>query len=63
MRFAREKGVTLILVGQSRRSWWKRLRQGSVTHRLMKNTRGLDVLIVAFDAEQKDSRRPVTGTP
>ncbi len=50
LRFAREKGVTLILVGQSRRSWWQRFRQGSVTDRLMKNTQGLDVLVVAFDS-------------
>ena len=27
-RFAREKGVTLAIVGQSTRSWWYRLRRG-----------------------------------
>jgi two-component system sensor histidine kinase KdpD len=48
-RFAREKGVTLIIVGQSRRSWWQRLRHGSVLDRLVNNPFGLDVLVVSVD--------------
>jgi two-component system sensor histidine kinase KdpD len=46
-RFASQKGVTLVLVGRSHRSWWKRLRQGAVVDRLLKNPTGLDVLVVA----------------
>lgn len=48
-RFARERGVTLALVGQSRRSWWHRLRHGSVVARLIENDWGLDVLVVSVD--------------
>ena len=48
-RFAVENGVTLIVVGQSRRSWWHRLRRGSVIAKLLENDQGLDVLVVSFD--------------
>ena len=47
-RFARERGVTVIIVGQSRRSWWQRLRSGSVLDRLVDNALGIDVLVAAF---------------
>ena len=48
-RFARDHGVSLILVGQSRRSLWYRLRHGSVVARLIDNRDGLDVQVVSFD--------------
>ena len=48
-RFAVENGVTLIVVGQSRRSTWHRLRHGSVIEKLLENDQGLDVLVVSFD--------------
>jgi two-component system sensor histidine kinase KdpD len=63
VRFAREKGVTLVLVGQSHRSVWKRLRHGSVTDRLMKNKRGLDVLVVSFAGEQGESPARFSAEP
>jgi two-component system sensor histidine kinase KdpD len=47
-RFAVERGVTLLIVGQSSRSKWHRLRHGSVVDRLIANSRGLDVLVVSF---------------
>ncbi|NOT09239.1 MAG: universal stress protein [Gemmatimonadales bacterium] len=50
-RFAREKGVTLIIVGQSRRSWWGHVARRSVIDRLLHNTEGLDVLVVSLDRE------------
>jgi two-component system, OmpR family, sensor histidine kinase KdpD len=46
-RFARERGVTLLLLGQSRRSWWHRLTRGSVLERLSCLAGDLDVLVVA----------------
>jgi two-component system sensor histidine kinase KdpD len=49
-RFAREKGVTLLIVGQSRRSGLRHLLQGSVVQKLANNEEGLDVLVVSFDA-------------
>lgn len=49
VRFARDHGVALLLVGQSRRTVWHRLRHGSVVRRLMDNDAGLDVLVVSLD--------------
>ena len=48
-RFARERCVTLVIVGQSRRSWWQRIRHGSVLDGLLHNTAGFDVLVVSLD--------------
>jgi two-component system sensor histidine kinase KdpD len=53
-RFAVQRGVTLVIVGQSRRSRWRHLRRGSVVRRLMENDAGLDVLVVS-DAERDGS--------
>jgi two-component system sensor histidine kinase KdpD len=47
--FALAHGVTLLLLGQSRRSRWHRWRHGSVVQQLVRNSVGLDVLIVALD--------------
>jgi two-component system sensor histidine kinase KdpD len=47
IRFAREKGISLLVVGQTHRSWWRRLRYGSVMEQLIENGEGLDVLVVA----------------
>lgn len=49
-QFALEKGVTLLLVGQSRRSIFGRLFRGSVVDQLVNNSFGLDVLVATFDA-------------
>jgi two-component system, OmpR family, sensor histidine kinase KdpD len=48
-RFATERGVTLVIVGQSRRSRWHQLMFGSVIERLIAGRRGLDVLVVSLD--------------
>jgi two-component system sensor histidine kinase KdpD len=57
LRFAREKGVTLLIVGQSTRSAWHRMRHGSVVERLVNNADGLDVQVVSFTeaARRQDS--------
>ncbi len=49
-RFARDRGVTLLIVGQSRRSFWHRLRHGSVVEQLTHNSEDLDVLVVGLPA-------------
>jgi len=49
---ARERGATLLIIGQSKRSRWYRIRNGSVVDRLINNTVGLDVLVVSFDARE-----------
>ena len=48
LEFARARGVSLILVGQSRRSWWQHVSRGSVVDRLVRNAAGIDVLVVSF---------------
>ncbi len=47
-KFARERGVSLLVVGQSTRPWWYRMLRGSVVDSLLRNDLGLDVLVVAF---------------
>ena len=53
-RFAIERGVTLIIAGQSRRSWWRHLGRPSLIGRLLANTVGLDVLVVSLERDQGD---------
>lgn len=48
LEFARARGVSLILVGQSRKAWWRRVAGGSVVDRLVRNATGIDVLVVSF---------------
>ncbi|MEO8333706.1 MAG: universal stress protein [bacterium] len=57
-RFAVKKGVTLLIVGQSRRSRFHHLTRGSVVDRLVSNTDGLDVLVVSFDPAKPAAERP-----
>jgi two-component system, OmpR family, sensor histidine kinase KdpD len=45
--FAIRHGVTLIIAGQSRRTWWQHMTRGSVIDRLIHNGRGIDVLVVS----------------
>jgi two-component system sensor histidine kinase KdpD len=47
IRFAREKGISLVVLGQTHRSWWHRLRRGSVMDRIIENGEGIDVMVVA----------------
>jgi two-component system sensor histidine kinase KdpD len=55
-RFARDHGVSLVLVGQSRRSAWQRLRGRSVVDRMIHNPYGLDVQVVSFEDESATDR-------
>ncbi|MGZ8492873.1 MAG: universal stress protein [Gemmatirosa sp.] len=54
-RFAAERGVTLAIIGPSRRSRWYRFRRGSVADRLIAGRAGLDVLVVSI-LDEADSR-------
>ncbi|HEY3933738.1 MAG TPA: universal stress protein [Gemmatimonadales bacterium] len=53
--FARERGVTLIVVGQSRRSWWHHLTHGSIVEQLTRNAEGVDVLVVSLANTRDDA--------
>lgn len=55
VRFAAERGVTLAIVGETRRSRWYRLRRGSIVDRLMEAHIGLDVLVVSA-ADESETR-------
>ena len=57
-KFAAKKGVTLLIVGQSKRSEWHHFMKGSVVQRLLENAQGLDVLVVSFEPA-----KPVGETP
>jgi len=54
-RFAAEHGVTLAIVGETRRSRWYRLRRGSIVDRLLTRASGMDVLVVSV-ADKADRR-------
>ena len=56
--FAVRKGVTLLIVGQSRQSRFNHLLHGSIVDRLANNTLGLDVLVVSFAAGQPARDQP-----
>ena len=47
-KFAVEKGVTVALIGQSKRSGWSHLFRRSVVDELVNNSVGLDVLVVSL---------------
>ncbi|MGH7499774.1 MAG: sensor protein KdpD [Gemmatimonadales bacterium] len=55
LKFAREKKVTLIIVGQSRLGWWRRMTRGPVIERLANNQDGIDVLVVSLEREKDES--------
>jgi two-component system sensor histidine kinase KdpD len=48
LSFARERGITLVVAGQSRRSWWNHLTRRSIVEQLTRNAQGLDVLVVSL---------------
>jgi two-component system sensor histidine kinase KdpD len=54
LKFAREKGVTVIIAGQSVRSWWQHVTRASVVDQLIRNTDGIDVLVVSIDREKEE---------
>lgn len=45
--FALRQGVTLIIAGQSTRTWWQHMTQRSVIDKLINNGLGIDVLVVS----------------
>jgi two-component system sensor histidine kinase KdpD len=61
-RFARERGVTLLIAGQSRRSRWHRWRYGSVVERLTHNSEGLDILVVGLPTRAEMGRAAAAET-
>jgi two-component system sensor histidine kinase KdpD len=60
--FAAEHHVTQVVLGQSARSRWEEVVKGSVVNRIMRETTGLDVLIVA-DLARARGNGPITEDP
>jgi two-component system sensor histidine kinase KdpD len=58
VQFAVKRGVTLVVIGQSKRSRLHHLIKGSVVERLINNGAGLDVLVVSFDPVKFAGRLP-----
>jgi two-component system sensor histidine kinase KdpD len=54
--FAVKHGVTLIIAGQSRRSWWQHVTRGSIIDKLLNNHQNLDVLVVSFKETKQRNR-------
>ena len=54
LEFAGERGVGLIVAGQSRRPAWRRFLRPSVVDHLVHNQRGLDVLVVPYAASETE---------
>ncbi|MGH7669704.1 MAG: universal stress protein, partial [Gemmatimonadaceae bacterium] len=52
-RFATQRGVTLAIVGETRRSRWNRLRKGSIVERLLIRSAGLDVMVVSAADDER----------
>ncbi len=55
LKFARQRKATLIIVGQSRLSWWRRLVRGPVIERLAHNRDGIDLLVVSLEQEKDET--------
>lgn len=58
-RFAADRGVTVAIVGETRRSRWYRLLRGSIVDRLLAARTGLDVLVVSIfdEPEYRNGQR------
>ncbi len=48
---ARNYHITQIVIGESQRSRWKLLVRGSLTHKLLRSLKDIDVHIIATDKE------------
>jgi two-component system sensor histidine kinase KdpD len=53
LEFARSHGVATILVGRSRRPWWKRALRRSPLERLFRAAEDLDLYVVSEEDEEK----------
>jgi two-component system, OmpR family, sensor histidine kinase KdpD len=56
LRFAKQERVSLIIIGQTQRSWWYHLTHGSLIQRLLERAGDLDLMVVSFDSEPELDR-------
>ncbi|HEY3317161.1 MAG TPA: universal stress protein [Coriobacteriia bacterium] len=53
IEFARQHQITFIVMGQSRRSRVEEILRGSVVNRIMRETRNVDVVLVAGESDEE----------
>ncbi len=53
IRYVRESGVTFIVMGQSARSRFEEITRGSIINRIMRETRNVDIVVVADSTEHE----------
>lgn len=68
VRFARDRGVTRLVVGKTRQPWWRLLLRRSIVDDVIRRSGDLDVLVIRGDAERARSgarftRRGEQGVP
>lgn len=59
--FAEERAVSMIIVGQSRKSRVQRMLRGTVVDQLMQHAHGFDVLVVSFESSKSSAARSSGG--
>lgn len=52
IKFVKESGATFIVMGQSARSRWREIFKGSTINRIMRETKNIDIVIVADSKEE-----------
>ncbi|VVN11375.1 sensor histidine kinase [Pseudomonas fluorescens] len=57
IQHAAERRASLVLVGQSRQRWHRRLFGGGLASRLLRNARGLEINVLDSDHEQHQPRQ------
>jgi two-component system sensor histidine kinase KdpD len=55
IRYVRESGVTFIVMGQSARSRFEEITRGSIINRIMRETKNVDIVVVADSGEQPNA--------
>lgn len=58
VEYATEHNVTRIVMGQSKRTRWEEIVYGSIINKILRNTKNIDVFIVA-DRSEKDGERVI----
>ncbi|MCT8975238.1 KdpD-like non-kinase potassium sensor [Clostridium sp. CX1] len=51
IKFAKENGITQVIIGQSARTRWHEILRGSIVRKIMRGTKYVDVLVVADPRE------------
>ncbi|MDZ4781513.1 MAG: sensor histidine kinase KdpD [Planctomycetia bacterium] len=60
LSWARDQNVTKIVVGKTAESWWRRIRQGSVVQRLLRDCGDIDVYVIHGEREPLTPRKAAT---